>query len=56
MRIAAQVKLANSQMPSMKELTKTEKLEIKYGIMFETLNELQGKEREFDKYVSNILR
>ena len=33
-----------------------EKLDARYGVMFQTLQELEGKEHEFKKYVVNILK
>ena len=33
-----------------------DKLDARYGVMFQTLQELEGKEHEFKKYVLNILK
>jgi len=33
-----------------------EKLDTRYGVMFQTLQELEDKEHEFKKYVENILK
>lgn len=39
-----------------RELTVFDKIELKYGSMLETLDELQSKHRDFDKYTKHILR
>ena len=33
-----------------------EKIEMKYSNMFEVLDELRGKEKDFDKYVRMVMR
>lgn len=57
-RLVAQAKLENNdnEKYSQTDLTQTQKLDVKYGLFQETLEDLKARETDFNRFLRMIIR